>query len=182
MLKETRPNTATPRASADASASPPAELDDFLRQQRYACVTQATNRGTAYIVKTPDSDVATLTGSLPIWVRHQLYEHPSAPVIRTVIRLYDRPRTPLCLESFINIADKMQRAEFAGLAAQERLLFLFYDERSALRVQKSVAHSEAQRRGAAEILESASSYLATISPAQFDFDKAKAAVMAATDI
>ena len=158
------------------------ETAGFLSSQDYACLSQPTNRGIAYVLKVHDSDIASLTGSLPIWVRRELFETPSAPVIRTVVRLYDRPKTPLCLESFINIADSVQRAEFASLAAQERLLFLFYDQQLTLRLRKSVLRAEDQRRGATEILHAASKLLTTISSEQFDFDRAKAAVLAATDI
>ena len=166
----------------DISHQLPDGLGKLLQAHEYVCVSQLTDQGTAHILKVPAADLSALSGPIPIWVRYQLYEHPSAPVIRTLVRLYDRPKSPLAFEYFINIADTVQRTEFANLGAQNRLLFLFYDERLALRLQKSVAHSEAQRRGAAEILGSAISFLATISPAQFEFDKAKAAVMAATDI
>jgi hypothetical protein len=181
MPKETLADISSENPPVTLRALMP-DLARFLGSHEYACVTQTTDAGAAYVCKVRDWDIDSLRGEIPIWVRYQLYEHPSAPVIRTVVRLYDRPRTPLCLESFINIADDVQRAEFASLAAQERLLFLFYDEQVALRLKKSVRHSEGQRQGASELLQAASDYLATMSNAQFDFDKAKAAVMAATDI
>jgi hypothetical protein len=45
-----------------------------------------------------------------------------------VLTIYDQPQTPLALETFINIADEQQRADFAALTQQEELPLLFYDE------------------------------------------------------
>src|SRR5712692_587330 len=180
MPIELPPDSCSYQPAKTEALSP--ELAEFLRRQDYGCLTQPTDRGPAYLLKVRDSDISTLVGPVPIWLRRELFETPSAPVIRTVVRLYDRPKTPLCLESFINIADSVQRAEFASLAAQERLLFLFYDQQLTLRLRKSVLRAEDQRRGATEILHAASKLLTTISSEQFDFDKAKAAVLAATDI
>src|SRR3712207_8401301 len=48
--------------------------------------------------------------------------------IRMLLTVYDRPETPLALETFINIADDQQRADFAPLAGQAELDVLFYNE------------------------------------------------------
>src|SRR5579859_1536901 len=72
------------------------ELADFLRRQTgYACVTQATNEGTAYVIRAPAADLVTLRGTMPIGLRHELCEHPNAPVIRSVLTILDQPRSPL---------------------------------------------------------------------------------------
>ncbi len=85
----------------------PPELAEFLRRSGdYSCVTQATSGATAYVIRTPAADLATLRGSMPIGLRHELYEHPAAPVIRTVLTIMDRPQSALKLESFINVAEE----------------------------------------------------------------------------
>jgi hypothetical protein len=43
-----------------------------------------------------------------------------------VLSIHDRPRAPLRIESFINIAEEEQRTDFAQLAEQENLILLFY--------------------------------------------------------
>jgi hypothetical protein len=37
--------------------------------------------------------------TFPIGLRHELYDHPAAPVIRTILSLYDRALHPLKVES-----------------------------------------------------------------------------------
>jgi hypothetical protein len=115
------------------------ELAEFLRRSGdYTCVTQATSQGTAYVIRTLAADLATLRGTMPIGLRHKLYEHPAAPVIRTILTIMDRPQSPLRVETFINVAEEDQRADFAALADQEQLLLLFYDEQLQHRLTKLV--------------------------------------------
>lgn len=105
----------------------PPDLAEFLRHQGpYACLTHATDQGTCYVLKAPAAEIARARGTVPIYIRRQLYSHPAAPVIRTVLSLYDHPNEPLHFESFINVAAEDQRADFAALADQKQLLLLFY--------------------------------------------------------
>jgi hypothetical protein len=157
------------------------ELADFLRhQQGYACVTQATTEGTAYVLRVPGEELATLRGTMPIGLRHELYEHRSAPVIRTVLTIMDRPQSPLRVETFINVAEEDQRADFAALADQERFMLLFYDEQLQHRLSKLVPYPD--RSDVPLILARADELRAAIAPWQFDFDQAKAAVMQRTTL
>ncbi len=79
----------------------PPDLAAFLRTQRYACLTHATEDGrTVFVAKAPAADLATLHGPIPIELRHELYHHPAAPVIRTLLVCHDRVDRPLSLESF----------------------------------------------------------------------------------
>src|SRR5438270_329508 len=94
----------------------PPSLAAFLRESEYACVMQESDQGTLFIMKAPTPDIQSLRGNIPIRLHHQLYDHPLAPVIRTVIRFYDRPANPLLVETFTNIDDPQQRSEFAHLA------------------------------------------------------------------
>src|SRR4051812_7632063 len=87
------------------------ELVDFLRHQRYACLTHATDQGAVFVLKAPAADIASIQGPVPIRVGHELYSHARAPVIRTLLRIYDRPERPLAFESFVNVRDPQQLAD-----------------------------------------------------------------------
>src|SRR5579885_1660372 len=88
----------------------PPDLAAFLREQQdYACLMHATSEGTAYVIKAPSADLATLRGTIPIGLRHELFDHPAAPVIRTLLTIHDRPDQPLRLETFCNVAAPDQR-------------------------------------------------------------------------
>lgn len=156
----------------------PVELADFLRTQDLACVLQATDRGSLYVLKVPAAELTTLHGTFRIGIEHALHRHPSAPVIRTVITFYDQPDSPLRLESFTNPADTLQRADFAALAEQDELLLLFYDESLTHRLSKRLATPNHAELGT--LLAHADRLLATMPQEGLDFARAKAAVMEAT--
>jgi hypothetical protein len=160
---------------SDPFALPP-ELVEAIRDDDYACVTLATERGTALVAKLPGYEIEGLRGTFPIQLRHELFGHPASPVIRMTATLYDQPSAPFLLETFINVDDAYQRADYAAFAEQEELPILFYDEHHQHRLAKAV------RNGAREqiplILETAGELLADIPVAERDFDRAKAAVMA----
>lgn len=159
----------------------PPELAEFFRRApAYACVTHATTDGTAFVITTPSADLATLRGTLPIGLRHELYEHPAAPVVRTVLTIIDQPRRPLRIETFINVAEEDQRADFAALAEQERLLLLFYDEQLRHRLSKRVPYPE--REDVPQLLARAEELRRAIPSWRYDFDRAKAAVMKTTTL
>jgi len=157
------------------------ELAAFLQHQGpYACVTQATDRGTAYVIKAPASDIVSARGTVPIRVQHTLFDHQNAPVIQTVITIHDQPNQPMRLESFINVADESQRADFTALADQAELIMLFYDENLTHRLSKLVPTEVDD--SLAIILSRADELRAGIPTWQYDFDRAKAAVMAGTSL
>src|SRR4051794_14358283 len=157
----------------------PPELAAFLaRAGDFACLTQATDRGTAYVIKAPAAELLTLRGTFPIGLQHELYAHPAAPVIRTVLRLYDRPQHPLKVESYLNIAEPDQRADFAALAAQEEVMLLFYDHDVRHRLSKVVPYPD--RSDIPLILARADELRAAIPPERFNYAKAKAAVLRTT--
>jgi hypothetical protein len=156
----------------------PPELADFLRTQDIACLFQATDQGTALVAKLPGAEIASIRGTVPIRVRHELYDHPAAPVIRTVLTIYDRPQSSLALESYTNVEDAQQRTDFAALAAQEQLLLLCYDEQLTHRLSKLVPYRDDGTIGA--IIAQADQLLAVIPHDQFSFEAAKQAVLEAT--
>src|SRR5687767_5470891 len=84
----------------------PAELAEFLRDTEIACLMQETDQGTAFVIKLPARDIDSARGTVPIHLRHELHIHPAAPVIRTILVIYDQPEVPLALETFTNIEDE----------------------------------------------------------------------------
>jgi hypothetical protein len=101
-------------------------------------------------------------------------------VIRTVVTWYDKPDTPLALESYTNIGDEQQRADFLDLAQRRELRFLFYDEGLHHRLTKAVLNHQAETIG--QIAAAADRLRATIPDEQFDFDAAQAAIMERTSL
>jgi hypothetical protein len=161
-----------------APAVLPAELASFLRTKDVACVMQETTQGTVFVVKLPGSEIESLRGRVPMHVRHELYEHPTAAVIRTVIRMYDRPDNPLGLETFTNVEQDDQRADFARLAGQPQIYLLFYDESLNHRLTKGMDNVEPEVID--NIIATADGVRAGIPPERYDFDRAKAAIVART--
>ncbi|MBV9280751.1 MAG: hypothetical protein JOZ41_11760 [Chloroflexi bacterium] len=141
-------------------------------------LTHASDQGTVYVVKAPGEELTGLSGPVPIQVTHELHQHPLAPVVRTVARIYDQPERPLAFESFINVDEEDQRADFARLAEQEELLFVFYDEVLSHRLTKRVRNSAGGEMS--QILSYADRVRAAIPDERYDFDRAKATVMATT--
>jgi hypothetical protein len=82
----------------------PPDLAAFLVTQDVACLMHETTDGTAHVIKLPAVEIESVRGRVPIQVRHELYTHPAAPVIRSVITIYDQPDLPLTLESMTKIA------------------------------------------------------------------------------
>jgi hypothetical protein len=163
----------------DPNALPP-ELAQHLQTHRYACLTHGSDQGTLFILKAPRREIESLRGTVPVAVRHELYDHPSAPVIRLLLTFYDQPSRPLAFETFINAADPAQRADYADLARQRALTLLFYDESLAHRLSKRVRHTA--REQIETILLVAERLCRAILPTDFDFDRARAAVQRRTSL
>lgn len=156
------------------------ELAVFLKDRPFACVTHGSDQGTILIVKAPYPDIRGIPEPVPIHLRYEFYEHPAAPVIRLVVRIYDRPNAPLALETFINVDDQQQRSDFAALADQPELYLLFYDEALRHRLTKRVGNLPAEL--VSQVLQEAAHLRDAIPRDRFDFDRAKAAVMARTTL
>jgi hypothetical protein len=158
----------------------PPELAAFLQRQHYACLLHPTDQGAVYVVKAPGADIESLRGRVPVQVHHELYEHPASPVIRTLFRWYDRPASPLAMESYTNVGDPQQRTDYLDLSRRDQLRFLFYDEQLAYRLSKLVHHPD--RRLIPQIVAIADRLLLAIPSDRRDFDQAKAAVIQRTSL
>ena len=173
-----------PRAPVSNTPLPPSELppdlDEFLRDQQFACLTHPTDQGTALVIKAPNADIRSVQGAVPIAFVHELYECPTAPVIRMLTTIYDQPDRPLALETFINVEDPQQRADYETLAQQEQVLLLFYDEGHRHQLTKQAGGLD--RRRMEEILHRADEFFRSIPKEQFSFEVAKAWVMGRTSL
>lgn len=158
----------------------PPELAEAFRGQRYACVTVATDQGTALFIKAPALEISRIPSPVPIRLQHFLYQHPAAPVIRMLLTIYDQPSSPLAMDTFINVEDGQQRAEYAALADQERIPLLFHDE--GLRRRRGITVGNGSREEVRRIVRMADTLLSQIPRERFDFDRAKADVLRATDL
>ncbi len=127
------------------------------------------------VLKAPLQDIESVRGVVPIGLQHALYDCPTAPVIRMLTTIYDRPGQPLKFETFVNVGDEQQRADFAALGAQDALFMLFYDQGLTHRLTKQVQLPQPQVVD--QVLELADRLRAAIADDQFDFDRAKQAVM-----
>jgi hypothetical protein len=152
----------------------------FLRDQVMACIPHATDHGTLFIVKVPQADIESVRGPVPIALTHELFEFPTAPVIRMVTTIYDQPSRPLSFESFLNVGEADQRETYAALTTQETTHLLFYDERLRHHLTKEVGGLDQARMG--EVLRKAVALYEAIPEGVFNFDVAKEWVIAQTDL
>lgn len=162
------------RASHHRSPDLPPDLVNALRAPTYACLTVGTEQGTAFVIKAPTHEIESVRGHVPVHLTHELYDHPNAPVIRMTLHIYDDPLAPLAMESFINVADAQQRADYAALANQREIALLFYDEALQHRLSKRISHTAGPI--VPDVLATADAFLARIPAERFSFELAKAAV------
>lgn len=152
----------------------PPELAAAIKDEPYACLTASTDLGTVFVIKAPGHEIRSVRGRVPILLRHELYDTPTAPVIRMALRIYDQPAAPLAMESFVNIRDPSQREEYAALGEQEQIYLLFYDEQLQHRLNKGIHHDD--RAVVPQILATAEQLAAGIPGDLYDFDAAKRAI------
>lgn len=158
----------------------PAELVEALTGVDYACLTIGIATGTALLIKAPRSEIESARGPVPVQLGHELYAHPVAPVIRLALRIYDQPQSPLAMETFINVADAQQRADYASLAEQGEIGLIFLDETLRQRLSKRISHSG--RDVVPQVLAAAEQLLANIPADMFDFERAKQEVIERTQL
>ena len=162
---------------AGASPALPAAVAKQLVGGEAASLLFPSDRGTVMISKLPAHEFEGLRGSLLIRLSQEIHQHPAAPVIRMSMRLYGRAEQPVCIETFINVADPEQRLDFESLTSQGQLYLLLYDEQLRHRSTKRLGGLD--RESIRETLRRADALRASIPEEQFDFDLAKTDVMLA---
>jgi hypothetical protein len=162
----------------------PTDLAAFLRRQPLACLLLATDRGSSFILKAPADQIKGLRGPVPILLRQELYRHRTSPVIRVLLRFYDRaherPPSSLAFESFVNVDDEDQRNDYGELARRDEIDLHFYDGDLRHRLAKRIRNSV--RADVPVLLLTALKLRARIPADQLDFDRAKADVIARTSL
>lgn len=161
----------------------PEALKEFFRQtgaDEYVMVTNASDQGTLFVVKAPELDIAGMRGNIPMRVTHELYREPEAPVIRTMVKIYDDPAQPLALETFTNIRDEEQRRNFDTFSDQPRYIFTFYNQHLQYRLTKLMENTH--REHTASLFRQALLVSSHIPDQRFNFDLAKAAVIRRTSM
>ena len=94
--------------------------------------------------------------------------------------IYDQPSRPLAFETFVNVGDAVQRADYEALSRQDELVMLFYDQAVKHALSKRVRLTD--QVGLLKVLTTADRLLSAIPEAQRDFDTAKAEVMNQTNL
>lgn len=159
----------------------PEELKEFLRQTRAdecVMVTNASDHGTIYVVKAPEWDIAGMRGNVAMRITHELHREPEAPVIRSVVEIYDDPKHPLALETFTNVRDDEQRRDFNILSGQPYYIFTFYNEYLTHRLTKLVHNTHGEHT--ASLFRQALLASSLIPDQQYNFDQAKATIIRRT--
>lgn len=152
----------------------PPDLAESLKARDFACLTHPTDQGTAFIIKAPARDIESVRGTVQIELRHELYAHSTAPVIR-IVTVIQQPDSALALESFINVQDERQRSDYEALANQDRVHLLFFDGQLQHRLTKTVGTFD--RDTILRVLDQADAICAAIPRENYDFDRAKADVL-----
>jgi len=176
-VNEHDPNKNIEQSGEPLYPSPlPPEMTEFFRDYDYACLAEVSDHGTVFIIKAPIQDILSCWGNVPIQVQHQLYKHFAAPVIRSLITIYDQA-DPLAFETFYNIMDAEQRQALTAQTQQDELLLLFYDEALIHRLSKKLLNKAKAKEELTHLIEEADGHLTNLDLDVFDFDLAKAEVM-----
>ena len=154
----------------------PPGLASLLKNQRTACTIQATDQGVALVVKLPASNIRTLHGPVRFQLRFQVYEHPVAAVILTILTMHRIQAHPVVVETYVNPDDSLQRMDFEALSKQPNLIVLFYDEKLRHRLSKRV--DNVAKIAAIQALHRADAILSNIPDNERDFNTAMADIVA----
>jgi len=110
------------------SKPPPQALAAYVRAVEATARLHGSDPGRLWRITAPGRGMQSRRGGVRISLVHGLHDHPPAPVRRSVARLPDHPRSPFSVASFATVAAPRQQANFARLAQQDAIRFLFFDE------------------------------------------------------
>lgn len=179
-MPKSTPGPPTTPSPGDPMPHPPITLPPVLRQFLapipYGAISAMTNDGAVLVLKAPASDIESCRGAAPVRTRYELHATDHGPVVRLVLVVHDRPDAHLTFESFCNVLDARQLAEWEDLLSRPYLRVLFFDQDLTHRLSKRI--SQPVDLASRELLPRARRLLALIDPAALDFDQAKASVMA----
>jgi len=167
----------------------PPPLASYLRDQTYAMLAQDTTDGAVLIVKMPSADIEDCRGRLPIYVVYQVHKTEYGPLARLVLVVYMKVRMPfedieeqtsIVMETFFNPADPQQLADLKDLTSRDQLRVLFYNDDLEHVLSKRVTQSH--REELDSLADTVLRLFLEMSLNMFDFDKAKAIVIAENPI
>lgn len=158
----------------------PPLTDAWLRPLSFAAITVSTEVGTIVLAKAPAADIESCRGSVPIVARYELHVNEYGPVLRLLLVIRDRAEHSLLLETFGNVSDPVQLAEWRDLLSRPELRLLFVDEQHRRRLGKGVRQPNDD--AARSLIPEALRLLKAHDPSMLDFDRAKAIVVAANPL
>lgn len=147
-------------------------------RRTHGLLVSPKRRRTILVEKLPEVAIESVRGRVPIGMRHEHYQHLRPPVLRTVTTIYGRPVEPLALETFTNAQDEELWDDFATLARQDGVLFVYYDEGLRHRQTKQVENTSGEQMNG--LLNWAGRIARAIPPCDYEFDAAEAAVLRTT--
>jgi len=127
----------------------------------------------AFVTHASEADIESFHGTQVLY-GWELYQLPSAPVIRLRLLILDDPDHPFLVETFLNVGDEEQREYLESLASQRMLPFDFFGEDFTYRYTKELNHPSRMRRNLAALIRQAAHYWDTLPASERDFDRAKA--------
>jgi hypothetical protein len=89
-----------------------------------------------FLYLTTNRIISKFTGNVLMRGTHELHREPQAPVIRSVVKIYDDPMHPLAIETFTNVRDDEQRRNFDTLTGQPMYIFTLYNPQLTHRLTK----------------------------------------------
>lgn len=158
----------------------PPMLREFLKGHAFALVSMSSNLGTVLVAKAPLLEIDSVRGRVSINVRYEVHNSVYGPVVRMVFVIYDRPHTPLILETFFNPSDTEQMADLVDLLGKDRVHVVFFDEMLTHRLTKTVRQPKVEELRA--LAPQVRKLLARADPTEIDFDMAKRVIQDANPI
>lgn len=162
-------------ALTDPTALPP-EIRAVFARSGPGCLAAETDAGVVHLCHAPDADIQSFRHK-PAGYRWQLLRMPTAPLIRLLVHIHDRPADPYRFESFLHVGDDTQLDLLAQLAGQAQLHLAFYGDDLTYRYTKVLPHDAQQWQQLDELTARALAYWHALPPATRDFDRAKAAFL-----
>ena len=163
----------------------PPDLAAFLESQRLACLLIGTERGSGFVIKAPGDEIesaprpACRSCSATSCTATRLARDPSRCSASTTVRTIDRPpHSPSRASS--TSTTRASGSDYGELARQDLVDLHFYDEALQHRLTKQIPNN--LRSDIPLVLLTALRLRARIPNDRFDFDRAKADVIARTSL
>lgn len=153
----------------------PDDMQAVFEKMGYGCfAAERADNTVAFITHASDADIHQFRGA-PVLYEWQYIAMPTAPLIRHLSVILDKPSSPYRLEHFLNVGDPDQARCLSRLVSQPELSFDFYGEEFEYAYSTVVPHPAEIREGLEARVRQAIEYYGEIPAEGRDFDRAKAA-------